>query len=78
MFFSSPKGRDCGNKLTARRLKNNSTAYAEPLCKALETFYCHFDKMRGMTVNAMRKDFSWDVEGGSIYKYRQLFKTGHL
>ena len=48
------------------------------LCKALETFYCHFDKIRRMTVNAMRKDFSWDVEGGSIYKYRQLFKTGHL
>lgn len=78
VFFSSHKRRVYGNNLTAQRLKNNTNAYAETLCKALETFYCHFDKIRRMTVNAMRKDFSWDVEGGSIYKYRQLFKTGHL
>lgn len=78
VFFSSRKRRVYGNNLTAQRLKNNTNAYAETLCKALETFYCHFDKIRRMTVNAMRKDFSWDVEGGSIYKYRQLFKTGHL
>ncbi len=78
VFFSTRKRRVYGNNLTAKRLKNNTNAYAETLCKALETFYCHFDKIHQMTENAMRKDFSWDVEGGSIYKYRQLFKTGHI
>ena len=78
VFFSSNKRRVYGSNLTAQRLKTNANAYAETLCKALETFYCHSDKIHGMTVAAMQKDFSWDVENGSIYKYRQLFKTGHL
>ena len=78
VFFSSNKRRVYGNNLTAQRLKNNTNAYTETLCKALETFYCHFDKIQQMTINAMRKDFSWDVKDGSIYKYYQLFKNGHL
>lgn len=78
VFFSSHKRRVYGNKLTAQRLKNNVNAYAETLIKALETFYSHFDLLHRMTINAMQKDFSWNVEGGSIYKYRQLFKKGHL
>ncbi len=78
VFFSSNKRRVYGSNLTAQRLKTNANAYAETLCKALETFYCHSDKIHRMTVAAMQKDFSWDVENGSIYKYRQLFKTGHL
>ena len=78
VFFSSKKRRVYGNNITAQRLKNNVNAYAETLSRALENFYVHFAKIQNMTVNAMRKDFSWDVEGGSIYKYHQLFKTGHL
>ncbi len=78
VFFSSNKRRVYGSNMTAQRLKTNANAYAETLCKALETFYRHSDKIKAMTINAMQKDFSWDVEGGSIYKYRQLFKTGHI
>lgn len=77
-FFSKHKRRVYGNNLTAQRLKNNINAYTETLEKALETFYRHHEKMAKMTYNAMHKDFSWNVEGGSIYKYRQLFKTGHV
>lgn len=78
VFFSSKKRRVYGNNITAQRLKNNINAYAETLTKALETFYVHLAKIKTMTQNAMKKDFSWDVAGGSIYKYHQLFKTGHL
>lgn len=78
VFFSPHKRRVYGNNLTAQRLKNNVNAYTETLSKALETFYRHHGKLAQMTQNAMRKDFSWDGEGGSIYKYYQLFKTGHL
>lgn len=77
-FFSKHKRRVYGNNLTAQRLKNNINAYTETLEKALETFYRHHEKMAQMTYNAMHKDFSWNVDGGSIYKYRQLFKTGHV
>lgn len=78
VFFSPHKRRVYGNNLTAQRLKNNVNAYTETLGKALETFYRHHEKMAQMTKSAMQKDFSWNVEGGSIYKYHQLFKTGHL
>jgi len=78
VFFSPSKRRVYGNNLTAQRLKNNVNAYTETLTKALETFYRHHDKLVQMTANAMHKDFSWNVQNGSIYKYRQLFKTGHI
>ena len=78
VFFAPSKRRVYGNNLTAQRLKNNINAYTETLEKALITFYRHNDKLKQMTFNAMHKDFSWNVEGGSIYKYQQLFKKGHL
>ncbi len=78
VFFSPKKHRVYGNNITAQRLKNNVKAYTETLIRALETFYVHFPKIKQMTINAMRKDFSWDVKDGSIYKYHLLFKTGHL
>lgn len=78
VFFSPSKRRVYGNNITAQRLKNNINAYTETLTKALETFYRHHDKLLQMTANAMHKDFSWSVPDGSIYKYRQLFKTGHI
>lgn len=77
-FFSPKNRRVYGNNLTAQRLKNNVNAYTEALFKALETFYRHPLVLKNMTINAMKKDFSWDVENGSIYKYYQLFKTGHI
>ena len=78
VFFAPSKRRVYGNNLTAQRLKNNINAYTETLEKALTTFYRHNDKLKQMTFNAMHKDFSWNVEGGSIYKYQQLFKKGHI
>jgi len=78
VFFSPHKRRVYGNNLTAKRLKNNVNAYTETLEKALNTFYQKPDKILIMTYNAMHKDFSWTVENGSIYKYHQLFKTGHI
>ena len=76
--FFTEKRRVYGSNLTAQRLKNNINAYAETLQKALEAFYRHPDKIKQMTQNAMRMDFSWNVPGGSVYKYFNLLKTGHL
>lgn len=76
--FFTEKRRVYGSNLTAQRLKNNINAYAETLQKAFEAFYRHPDKIRQMTQNAMRKDFSWNLPGGSVYKYFNLLKTGHL
>ena len=59
-------------------MKNNENAYTETLEKALMLFYQQPEKIREMQKNAMHKDFSWDVEGGSVYKYFNLLTTGHL
>ena len=76
--FFTDKRRVYGNNITAKRLKNNINAYTETLQKSLEAFYLHPEKIKEMTINAMKKDFSWDVENGSVYKYYNLLKTGHL
>lgn len=76
--FFTQKRRVYGNNLTAQRLKNNENAYTETLEKALSYFYGNREKLNEMSKAAMRKDFSWDVEGGSVYKYFNLLKTGHL
>ncbi len=76
--FFTEKRRVYGSNLTAQRLKNNINAYAETLQKALEAFYRHPDKIKQMTKKAMEKDFSWNVAEGSVYKYFNLLKTGHL
>lgn len=78
VFFSPNKRKVYGANLDAQRLKNNINAYTETLEKALTYFYRQPKKIAQMTSNAMHKDFSWNVENGSIYKYRQLFKTGSL
>ena len=31
-----------------------------------------------MTQNAIKKDFGWNVEGGSVHKYFKLFTDGSL
>lgn len=76
--FFTQKRRVYGNNLAAQRLKNNENAYTETLEKALGVFYRNPKLIDEMKAAAMRKDFSWDVEGGSVYKYFSLLKTGHL
>lgn len=76
-FFSN-KRRVFGTNLAAQRLKNNENAYTETLEKALVVFYENPQRIHEMQKNAMHKDFSWDVEGGSVYKYFNLLTTGHL
>ena len=78
VFFSQDNHRIYGNNMTAKRLKNNVNAYAETLHQSIECFYQHPDKIKEMASAAMKKDFSWDVPGGSLYKYYSLLKTGHL
>ena len=67
-----------GNAKDASKLKDNVEAYAEVLEKAILMFEKEPQKLRQMMVNAMQKDFSWDVENGSVYKYYKLFKTGKI
>lgn len=75
VFFA--KGiRVYGSNLVAQKLKNNANAYADTLSKALNCYYNFREELNVMTQNALRKDFGWNVEGGSVYKYYKLFTTG--
>ena len=76
--FFTERRRVYGSNLTAQRLKNNVNAYAETLQKALTVFYRHPERINEMKINAMKKDFSWNVEGGSLSKYYNLLRFGHL
>ena len=77
VFFTEGR-RGYGNNLTAKRLKNNVNAYAETLQKVLDTFYNNPQTITEMKKNAMIKNFGWDVEDGSLYKYYNLLRFGHL
>lgn len=77
VFFTEGR-RVYGNNLTAKRLKNNVNAYAETLQKVLDTFYNNPQIITEMKKNAMIKNFGWDVEDGSLYKYYNLLRFGHL
>lgn len=77
VFFTEGR-RVYGNSLTAKRLKNNVNAYAETLQKVLDTFYNNPQTITEMKKNAMIKNFGWDVEDGSLYKYYNLLRFGHL
>lgn len=77
VFFTEGR-RVYGNNLTAKRLKNNVNAYAETLQKVLDTFYNSPQTITEMKKNAMIKNFGWDVEDGSLYKYYNLLRFGHL
>ena len=76
--FFAKKQHVYGNNITARRVKNNKNAYTETLNHAINTFFYKPEKIKQMQAAAMRKDFSWDIEGGSVYKYFNLLKTGQL
>jgi len=67
-----------GSNLIAQKLKNNVNAYADTLLKALNCYYTSREQLNIMTQNAIKKDFGWNVEGGSVYKYYKLFMTGSL
>lgn len=77
VFFTEGR-RVYGNNLTAKRLKNNVNAYAETLQKVLDTFYNNPQTITEMKKNAMIKNFGWDVEDESLYKYYNLLRFGHL
>lgn len=76
--FFAKKQHVYGNNITAKRVKTNENAYAETLNHALNTFYDKPEKIARMKAAAMCKDFSWNVEDGSVYKYFSLLRTGHL
>lgn len=76
-FFCNNR-RVYGTNFAGQRLKNNENAYTETLDKALATFYTAPNLINAMKKNAMHKDFSWDVENGSVYKYHNLLAQGHL
>ena len=57
---------------------DNVEAYSLTLNRALDTYYQQPDKIKDMAINAMKKDFSWDVEGGALSQYEQLFRTGKV
>ncbi len=76
--FFTDKRRVYGNNITAKRLKNNINAYAETIEKVLQIFYSNPMQIDKMKVNALAKDFSWNVANGSLSKYYNLFHLGHL
>ena len=78
VFFTDNNTKVYGDNRSAKRLENNTNAYAETIWRALCLFYSKPQKLKVMTQNAMRKDFGWKIEKGSIYKYFNLLKTGHL
>lgn len=67
-----------GSNTKAQKFKNNTNAYADTLLKALRCFYKTPQMIAAMKTNAMKKDFSWNVQDGSVYKYYKIFKTGSL
>ncbi len=76
--FFGTKHHVFGDNITAKRLKNNEAAYQETLQTSLKVFYEGRSILNQMTYNAMKKDFSWDVDCGSVYLYHNLLKTGHI
>lgn len=76
--FFADNTRVYGTNIKAQKFKNNINAYADTLAKALRCFYATPKTLQQMTVNAMKKDFSWQVPDGSVYKYLKLFQTGSL
>lgn len=76
--FFSDNHKVYGDNRNAKRLDNNTNAYAETIEKALTLFYTQPTKLKEMTKIAMQKDFGWKIPNGSIYHYYTLLKTGHL
>ncbi len=77
VFFAGGN-RVYGPNLSAQHCKNNINAYFETLEKAIRCFYTSPTTLLQMQKEAMKKDFSWSIADGSVYKYEKLFKTGSL
>ena len=48
------------------------------LCKKFWIRFNNPQTITEMKKNAMIKNFGWDVEDGSLYKYYNLLRFGHL
>ncbi len=60
----------------ANSIKNNKEAFNDTMTRALESFYKSPETIKQMSINGMKKDFSWDTPNGSLDKYIELFNTG--
>lgn len=58
--------------------KDNTEAFTQAMERALDKFHNDHDGFIEMSKNALRKDFSWEVSGGSLEKYHNLLKFGKL
>ncbi len=58
--------------------KGNIEAFTETMNRALKTYYDEPEKIKEMAKTAMQRDFSWDLPGGSLDKYDNLFRTGRV
>jgi glycogen synthase len=76
-FFAGGE-RVYGTNLMAQHLKNNLNAYEDALERALRCFYSAPKNLREMQCRAMKDDFSWSSQDGSVYKYYRLFTTGSI
>ncbi len=76
--FFAGKEKIYGSNAAAQRLQNNLNAYEDVLDKAIRCYYTAPEIMHKMQQQAMKDDFSWSCDGGSVYKYYNLFKTGMI
>jgi len=74
--WSNEKLFDNGKLTGADKPKNNVIAFSNTLARALETYYNDPEKIKQMSINAMAKDFSWDVPNGPLEDYIKLMRTG--
>ncbi len=64
------------NNKSLLKVRDNIDSYTVALSRAFETFYTNHDKIREMSVNAMERDFSWNLPNGPLDQYIELMKTG--
>ncbi len=69
---------DNGKYSVTERPANNIEAFSKTLQRALDTYYTNPEKIKQMSINAMAKDFSWDVPNGPLEEYIKLMRTGSL
>ncbi len=58
--------------------KDNIDAFAVAVKNALDTFYTDPEKIKQMSINAMKRDFSWNVPNGALAQYEELMTTGKV
>ncbi len=58
--------------------ENNIDAFTIKLREALDIYYKEPEKIKQMAINAMAKDFSWDVPNGPLEDYIKLLRTGSI